>query len=53
MVKNQFADAARVLVDVRSLAGLRYPDGIVREGMRDLYGHLGACQLAGRAHPVL
>jgi hypothetical protein len=28
------------------LASLRYPDGIVQEGMRDLFGHLGACQLA-------
>jgi hypothetical protein len=35
-----------VLEDIRALAAARYPGGIVQEGMRDLYGHLAACQLA-------
>ena len=35
-----------VLEDVRRLAADRYPGGVVREGKRDLYGHVAACQLA-------
>lgn len=35
-----------VLEDIRTLAAARYPGGIVQPGMRDLYGHLAACQLA-------
>lgn len=35
-----------VLEDIRALAAARYPAGIVQPGMRDLYGHLAACQLA-------
>ena len=35
-----------VLEDLRTLAGVRYEDGVVPEGSRDLFGHIGACQLA-------
>ncbi|MFC5357094.1 hypothetical protein [Azospirillum himalayense] len=35
-----------VLEDLRTLAELRYPGGIVEPGQRDLFGHFGACQLA-------
>lgn len=35
-----------VLEDLRCLAGLRHADGVVQPGSRDLFGHIGACQLA-------
>lgn len=40
-----------VLEDVRTLAALRYPGGIVQPGMRDLFGHVAACQLARVINP--
>jgi hypothetical protein len=40
-----------VLEDLRTLAALRYSGGMVEPGMRDLFGHLAACQLA-RVVPV-
>ena len=35
-----------VLEDLRRLAELRSPDGLVQPGSRALFGHIGACQLA-------
>lgn len=35
-----------VVEDLRRLAALRYPNGTVPEGKRDLFGHLMSCQLA-------
>jgi len=35
-----------VLEDIRRLAALRYPGGIVPEGLRNTFAHLAACQLA-------
>ena len=32
-----------VVEDLRTLAGLRWADGIVRPGSLDLFGHIGAC----------
>jgi hypothetical protein len=40
-----------VLEDIRALAAARYPAGIVEPGMRDLYGHLAACQIARVIRP--
>lgn len=42
-----------VLEDIRTLAAMRYPGGIVQRGMRDLFGHLAACQLARVVGPSL
>ena len=35
-----------MLEDLRTLAELRFTNGIVEPGQRDLFGHIGACQLA-------
>ena len=35
-----------VIEDLRTLAGLRWENGIVQPGSLDLFGHIGACQLA-------
>ena len=40
-----------MLEDIRALAAARYPGGIVEPGMRDLYGHLAACQIARVVRP--
>ena len=35
-----------VIEDLRTLSRLRSPDGLVQPGSRDMFGHVGACQLA-------
>ncbi len=35
-----------IVEDLRKLAEMRYPRGVVPEGLRDLFGHLMSCQLA-------
>ena len=35
-----------VVEDLRTLARLRSPDGMVQPGSLDMFGHIGACQLA-------
>ena len=44
--------ALKIISDLRTLAGIRWPDsGEVREGFRDLFGHLAVSALAGCTRP--
>jgi hypothetical protein len=44
--------ALKIISDLRTLAGIRWPDsGEVREGFRDLFGHLAVSALAGCTPP--
>lgn len=44
--------ALKIIADLRTLAGIRWPDsGEVKKGFRDLFGHLAVSALAGCTKP--